>query len=160
MVQVEYQNRRFALPNGPRIFVLDSEGFMHHFNYYDTRYVLHNQSLLVDPMKVEVLKSFRPVPTIIANRSMIPPSSPRGGLMMGNGNMNMMGGNNMNNGGMMGNNNNPFGLGQMNNNNSGGGGMGEESGNDQAFKMKKPRMTDDDNSKMNTQSLFPPNNRK
>ncbi len=95
MVQVEYQNRRFVLPNGPRIFVLDSEGSMHHFNYYDTRYAHHNQSILVDPMKFEDLKGLQAVPTIIANRSMIPPSSYHRELMMGNGDM--MGNNNNNN---------------------------------------------------------------
>jgi len=151
LIQVEYQNRRFVLPNGPRIFILDSEGFMHHFNYYDTRYTLQNHSILVDPMKVEVLKAYRPVPAILANRSMIPPSSPRGGLqsngMMMGGNNNMMGGGQSN---MMMGNNNPFGLGQMNNQ-GGGGGMGglQEESNDQMLKMKKPRMVDDDEGKRN-----------
>ncbi len=75
-VQVEYQNRRFALPNGPRIFVFDNEGFMHHFNYYDTRYPLLSQSILMDPIKVEVLREFRAVPAI-----MIPPSDTESQLM-------------------------------------------------------------------------------
>jgi len=55
MVQVEYKNQNFVLPNGPRILVLDSKGFMHHFNYYDTRYTEPGQSILVDPIKVKEL---------------------------------------------------------------------------------------------------------
>ena len=72
IVQADYKNLRFALPNGPRIFVLDNEGFMHHFNYYDTRYF---RSILTDPIKVELLRGVQLVPTIFTNRSIKAPDS-------------------------------------------------------------------------------------
>ena len=71
MTHVEYQTRELILPSGPRVFILDSEGFMHHFNYYDTRYSLPSQSMLVEPIKINVMHGIRQVPNILANRSMI-----------------------------------------------------------------------------------------
>jgi len=68
MVEVEHENRIFVLPNGPRVLVLDSEGFLHNFNYYDTRY---DQSVLLDPIKMEALRGNELISTIQANRSII-----------------------------------------------------------------------------------------
>jgi len=81
MVQVGYKNKRFILPASPHVLVLDSEGFLHHLTYYDTRYTLSNQSILVDPIKVELLRTERLTPTVIANRSMIP-SDPKKSMMI------------------------------------------------------------------------------
>jgi len=64
MTFVKYGDRMFELPNGPRVLVLDSEGFLSHFTYYDTRY----QSILMDPRKVEALRGDELIPTIQANR--------------------------------------------------------------------------------------------
>ncbi len=71
MVQVEYQNRKFTLPNGPCIFILDSQGVLHNFNYYDIRYVESTQSLLMDPMEIEALRGCRLKPSVKANKSMM-----------------------------------------------------------------------------------------
>ncbi len=71
MIEVEHQAENYTLPCGPRLLILDSEGFMHHFNYYDTRYPLPSQSMLVEMIGFDVLGGIRPVPTVLANRSMI-----------------------------------------------------------------------------------------
>jgi len=58
--ECKYKDLEFVLPNCPHILVLDSRGFIHHFSYYDTRYPLHSQSLLIDPMNVEALHEHKP----------------------------------------------------------------------------------------------------
>jgi len=70
MYQVEYKNKQFVLPSTPRILVLDSEGYLHHFNYYDTRYLRDDQSLLVEPVKLQVLRETQLEPLFQANLSL------------------------------------------------------------------------------------------
>jgi len=70
MCQVEYKKKQFVLPSAPRILILDSEGDLHHFNYYDTRYLKDDQSLLVEPVKLQVLRETQLKPLVVANLSL------------------------------------------------------------------------------------------
>jgi len=62
--QVEYRGQKCFLPSPVKVFVLDSEATLNHFNYFDTRYNTIEQNLLVDPMSLRALGSHKPVPTI------------------------------------------------------------------------------------------------
>ncbi len=60
--------RTYLLPDGPRVLVLDSKGFIHNFTYYDTRY---EESMLIDLREVDALRGDELKPTVHANRSLI-----------------------------------------------------------------------------------------
>jgi len=62
--EVEYRNHKFQLPSSIRILILDSEGHLSQFNYYDTRYARLEQSLLKDPVSLTYLGAMPITPTI------------------------------------------------------------------------------------------------
>lgn len=69
MVEIEHQNHHFRLPNPPLVLVLDSEGVIHQFPFYDTRFTLREQSLLIDPMTLDVLNDIRITPTLLIHQT-------------------------------------------------------------------------------------------
>ena len=51
----EYQNKEFEMLKGPRLLVLDSEGDIHYFRYYDANYFAPTVSMFTHHLTIEGL---------------------------------------------------------------------------------------------------------
>ncbi len=54
-LQNEYQNKELESSKGPKLVILDSEGDIHHFRYFDPKSCAPTLSLFIHPQSIEFL---------------------------------------------------------------------------------------------------------